>query len=82
MQRSWLNVPHVTQYDDADVTDLEAFRASLKDEAARKGTKLTPLPFLLKACAVGLKDTAPVETSFLQPRILIFGVYISGFCGV
>ena len=63
MQRSWLNVPHVTQYDDADVTDLEAFRASLKDEAARKGTKLTPLPFLLKACAVALKDNPKFNAS-------------------
>lgn len=63
MQRSWLNVPHVTQYDDADVTDLEAFRASLKDEAARKGTKLTPLPFLLKACAVALKDNLKFNAS-------------------
>lgn len=63
MQRSWLNVPHVTQYDDADVTDLEAFRASLKDEAARKATKLTPLPFLLKACAVALKDNPKFNSS-------------------
>ena len=63
MQRSWLNVPHVTQYDDADVTDLEAFRASLKDEATRKGTKLTPLPFLLKACAVALKDNPKFNAS-------------------
>ena len=63
MQRSWLNVPHVTQYDDADVTDLEAFRASLKDEAARKGTKLTPLPFLLKACALALKDNPKFNAS-------------------
>ena len=63
MQRSWLNVPHVTQYDDADVTDLESFRASLKDEAARKGTKLTPLPFMLKACAVALKDNPKFNAS-------------------
>jgi pyruvate dehydrogenase E2 component (dihydrolipoamide acetyltransferase) len=63
MQRSWLNVPHVTQYDDADVTDLEAFRASLKDEAAKKGTKLTPLPFLIKACAAALKDNPKFNSS-------------------
>ncbi|AQA18257.1 dihydrolipoyllysine-residue acetyltransferase [Halioglobus japonicus] len=56
MQRSWLNVPHVTQYDDADITDLEAFRASMKAEAERRGTKLTPMPFILKACAVALRD--------------------------
>ena len=55
MQRSWLNAPHVTQFEDADVTDLEAFRQSLKAEAVERGTRLTPLPFLLKACAVALR---------------------------
>jgi pyruvate dehydrogenase E2 component (dihydrolipoamide acetyltransferase) len=54
MVRNWLNVPHVTQWDDADITDLEAFRNSLKAEAEKRGSKLTPLPFLLKACAATL----------------------------
>lgn len=54
MQRSWLNVPHVTQFDDTDITDLEAFRKGMKAEAERKGVKLTPLPFLLKAAAAAL----------------------------
>lgn len=54
MTRNWLNVPHVTQWDDADITDLEAFRNGLKAEAERRGSKLTPLPFLLKACAAAL----------------------------
>ncbi|MBP6724447.1 MAG: 2-oxo acid dehydrogenase subunit E2 [Halioglobus sp.] len=56
MQRSWLNVPHVTQFDEADITALEEFRAGLKGEAERRGTRLTPLPFILKACAVALRD--------------------------
>ena len=51
MHRSWLAVPHVAQFEDADVTELEQFRAGLKSEAERRGLKLTPLPFLLKACA-------------------------------
>ncbi|KGE04756.1 dihydrolipoyllysine-residue acetyltransferase [Pseudohaliea rubra] len=55
MQRSWLNVPHVTHFDDADITELEGFRRSLKEEAAGRGTRLTPLPFLLKACAAALR---------------------------
>lgn len=77
MQRSWLNVPHVTQYDDADVTDLEAFRASLKDEAAKKGTKLTPLPFLLKACAVALKDNPKFNSSLsADGESIIFKDYV------
>ncbi|MBB3167773.1 pyruvate dehydrogenase complex dihydrolipoyllysine-residue acetyltransferase [Simiduia aestuariiviva] len=55
MQRSWLNVPHVTQWDDADITDLEAFRKSMKAEGEKRGIKLTPVPFLLKACAAALR---------------------------
>lgn len=54
MSRNWLNIPHVTQFDDADITDLEEFRNSLKSEAEKHGSKLTLLPFLLKACAAAL----------------------------
>ncbi|WP_027328920.1 pyruvate dehydrogenase complex dihydrolipoyllysine-residue acetyltransferase [Marinimicrobium agarilyticum] len=54
MTRSWLNVPHVTQWDDVDITEMENFRQGLKAEAEKRGTKLTPLPFLLKACASAL----------------------------
>lgn len=54
MTRNWLNIPHVTQWDDADITDLEAFRNGLKAEAEKRGSKLTPLPFLMKACAAAL----------------------------
>lgn len=63
MQRSWLNVPHVTQFDDADITEMEAFRKSLKGEAEKRGTRLTPLPFLLKACAVALKHNEKINSS-------------------
>jgi len=55
MHRSWLNVPHVTQFDDVDITDLEDFRASIKGEMDARKIKLTPLPFLLKAAAAALK---------------------------
>ncbi|NHO64117.1 dihydrolipoyllysine-residue acetyltransferase [Aestuariicella hydrocarbonica] len=55
MSRSWLNVPHVTQFDDADITEMEAFRKSMKAEADKRGVKLTPLPFLLKAAAAALE---------------------------
>lgn len=54
MSRNWLNVPHVTQWDDADITDLETFRNSVKIDAEKRGSKLTPLPFILKACAAAL----------------------------
>ena len=55
MQRNWLNAPHVTQFDEADITEMETFRQSLKAEAEQRGVKITPLPFLLKACAVALR---------------------------
>jgi pyruvate dehydrogenase E2 component (dihydrolipoamide acetyltransferase) len=56
MTRSWLNVPHVTQFDHADITELEVFRKGIKVEAEQKGTKVTPLPFMLKACAMALRE--------------------------
>ncbi|MCG6657635.1 pyruvate dehydrogenase complex dihydrolipoyllysine-residue acetyltransferase [Halomonas campisalis] len=55
LHRSWLNVPHVTQFDEADITELEAFRKAMKAEAEAQGAKLTPLPFMVKACAFALK---------------------------
>ncbi|EEF23108.1 dihydrolipoamide acetyltransferase component of pyruvate dehydrogenase, putative [Ricinus communis] len=55
MHRAWLNVPHVTQWDDADITELEAFRETLKADAEKRGVKLSPLPFVFKAVAAALK---------------------------
>ena len=51
LQASWVNIPHVTQHEEADVTELEALRASLKERAASLGIKLTPLAFVARACA-------------------------------
>lgn len=55
VHRSWITVPHVTQFDEADTTELEAFRAAHKNEAEKLGFKLTPLIFLMKAVVVCLK---------------------------
>ena len=55
MSRAWLNVPHVTQFDEADMSDLDAFRNDMKAEAERRGVKLTPMPFLIKAAAMALR---------------------------
>ncbi len=55
MSRCWLNIPHVTQFDEADITELEAFRKEMKDAAAKEGVRLTPLPFMIKAAAIALK---------------------------
>jgi pyruvate dehydrogenase E2 component (dihydrolipoamide acetyltransferase) len=56
MQRNWNSVPHVAQFNEIDVTDLEEFRAGLKGEAERRDVRLTFLPFLLKACAKALLE--------------------------
>ena len=63
MVRSWLNVPHVTQFDDADISEMECFRNELKPQAAERGVRLTPLPFILKACAVALRDNPKLKSS-------------------
>ncbi|WP_207061503.1 dihydrolipoyllysine-residue acetyltransferase [Motiliproteus sp. SC1-56] len=55
MTRCWLNVPHVTQFDDVDITELEKFRKEIKADAEKAGVKVTPLPFLLKAAAAALR---------------------------
>jgi pyruvate dehydrogenase E2 component (dihydrolipoamide acetyltransferase) len=55
MQRNWLNVPHVTHFDDADITDLESFRKQLKAEGEQRGIKVTPVAFLIKAIASSLQ---------------------------
>ena len=68
LHRSWVNVPHVTQFDEADITELEAFRKSQNIELAKTGNKITPLAFLVKACVNALikypQFNASIEYSF------------------
>jgi pyruvate dehydrogenase E2 component (dihydrolipoamide acetyltransferase) len=54
LHASWVNIPHVTQFDEADITELESARAQLKTKAHQEGIKLTPLAFVIKACVLGL----------------------------
>ena len=56
LHRSWVTVPHVTQFDEADISELDRFRKEMKPEAEARGTKLTFLPFVIKACAYALKE--------------------------
>jgi pyruvate dehydrogenase E2 component (dihydrolipoamide acetyltransferase) len=63
LQASWLNVPHVWQMDEADITDLEETRNKLKGEANKAGVKLTPLAFILRACVQALREFPLVNTS-------------------
>lgn len=63
LHRAWLSVPHVTQFDEADITELEAFRKGLKEVAAKQDLKLTFMPFLLKAVAAALKEFPQFNSS-------------------
>ena len=66
LQASWLNLPHVTQHDLADITEMEERRQELKGTAAERGIKLTPLAFIIKACVQALKEF-PRFNSSLHP---------------
>ncbi|AKE52618.1 dihydrolipoyllysine-residue acetyltransferase [Kangiella geojedonensis] len=55
LQRNWNLIPHVTQHDEADITELDKFRKSMKEEAAKEGVRLTPLAFIMKALVASLK---------------------------
>ena len=56
LQASWINLPHVTQHEDADITELEAVRNALKAKASEEGVRLTPLAFIIKACLQALQE--------------------------
>ncbi|MDG1937878.1 MAG: dihydrolipoyllysine-residue acetyltransferase [Pseudomonadales bacterium] len=78
MHRSWLNVPHVTQFDEADITELEIFRKSLKSEMERRGIKITPLPFLMKAAAAALSANPAFNASLsADGESIVYKKYIN-----
>lgn len=66
LQAAWLNIPHVTQQDDADITALEARRQALKDKAATAGVKLTPLAFFVRAAVLALKQFPDFNSSLTE----------------
>jgi pyruvate dehydrogenase E2 component (dihydrolipoamide acetyltransferase) len=66
LHASWVNIPHVTQFDEADITELETLRGSLKDRAQAAGVKLTPLAFIMRACVKALTEF-PRFNSALDP---------------
>jgi len=81
LHRNWVTAPHVTQFDNADITDLEIFRKDMQKEADKKGIKLTLLAFLIKACVSALK-TYPVFNSSLSPdgeSLILKDYYNIGF---
>jgi pyruvate dehydrogenase E2 component (dihydrolipoamide acetyltransferase) len=77
LHASWVNIPHVTQFDEADITDLEATRNKLKEQASQAGIKLTPLAFIIRACVRALQEFPQLNTS-LDPggANLIFKKYV------
>jgi pyruvate dehydrogenase E2 component (dihydrolipoamide acetyltransferase) len=76
LHASWVNIPHVTQFDDADITELEETRNKLKQRAAEQGIKLTPLAFIMRACVRALQEF-PIFNASLDPSgaNLIFKKY-------
>jgi pyruvate dehydrogenase E2 component (dihydrolipoamide acetyltransferase) len=66
LQAAWINLPHVTQFDEADITLLEVERAKLKDKAVAAGVKLTPLAFIIRACVMALREY-PTFNASLHP---------------
>jgi pyruvate dehydrogenase E2 component (dihydrolipoamide acetyltransferase) len=54
LHASWVNLPHVTQFDEADITDMEQARSNMKQQATERGIKLTPLAFVMRACVQAL----------------------------
>jgi len=68
LHRAWLNVPHVTNADEADITDLEAYRKELDVDAKEKGYRVTLVAFLLKACVSALKDFPEVNASLAPSK--------------
>ena len=77
LQASWVNLPHVTQHDLADITELEAQRQQLKGPARERGISLTPLAFVMKACVAALKEFPKVNASLSDDgENLVFKKYI------
>jgi len=64
----WLNIPHVTQFDEADITELEKFRKENKDNAAKQGVNLTPLVFIMKAVVASLKLYPEMNASLSEDK--------------
>jgi len=77
LQASWVNLPHVTQHDLADITQLEAKRQELKGPAKERGIGLTPLAFIMKACVAALREFPKVNSSLSEDgESLVYKKYV------
>jgi pyruvate dehydrogenase E2 component (dihydrolipoamide acetyltransferase) len=78
LHASWVNLPHVTQFDEADITELEELRSQLKSNAALQGVKLTPLAFIIRACVITLQQFPSFNASLdASGDNLIYKEYIN-----
>jgi pyruvate dehydrogenase E2 component (dihydrolipoamide acetyltransferase) len=79
LARNWVMIPHVTQFDEADTTDLEAFRVALNKENEKAGIKVTMLAFLIKACVAALKKFPDFNSSIDGDNLVVKQYYHIGF---
>jgi pyruvate dehydrogenase E2 component (dihydrolipoamide acetyltransferase) len=79
LSRNWVMIPHVTQHDEADITDLEAFRVELNRESAKDGVKVTLLAFVVKACVAALKHFPDVNASLDGDQLVLKRYFHIGF---
>lgn len=79
LHRNWVTIPHVTNHDDADITELEAFRQALNREHGGDGTKVTLLALLMKACAVALAEFPTFNASLDGDELVLKGYCHIGF---
>ena len=79
LHRNWVTIPHVTNHDDADITDLEAFRVKLNSENEKSGAKLTMLAFLIKACVAALKKFPEFNSSLDGDQMILKQYWHIGF---
>jgi pyruvate dehydrogenase E2 component (dihydrolipoamide acetyltransferase) len=79
LARNWVMIPHVTQFDEADITDLEAFRVRLNEEHAKSGAKVTLLAFLVKACVAALRRFPDFNASLDGDALVLKRYFHIGF---
>ena len=79
LARNWVMIPHVTQFDEADITEMEAFRKQMGEELTSEGVKLTPLAFLIKACVAALKQFPNFNASLDGDNLVLKQYYHIGF---
>ena len=79
LHRNWVMIPHVTNHDDADITDLEAFRVATNKENEKSGTKVTMLAFLIKACVAALRKFPDFNASLDGDQLVLKQYYHIGF---